>query len=71
MMNTEWDIISASELAELPMPSEEERLQSMIDRLLHAPSCVRFGDWKYDRVPSSLVTELLGYLHDRLREVGE
>lgn len=66
-----FETVTAKDLAEMPMPSEAEWVESMIDRLLHAPSCVRFGDWKYDKVHAALVMELLDYLHERLREVGK
>jgi hypothetical protein len=42
----------------------------MIGRLRAAPSVVNdFGEWKYDRVPAKLVSEILNYLQDRYDEV--
>ena len=56
--------IAASDLAIIEL--EDVRPGDLADRLDECESYVtKDGDWKYDRVPSDLVQDLLAYLRNR------
>lgn len=42
----------------------------LLERLLDCSSYVYAGDWKYDRVPSDLVQDLLCYLASNMEKDG-
>ena len=61
-----FETVTAAELADEPIQGFcAEDAKKLADRLINCPSCVTSdGDWKYDRVPSDLVQDILFFLRD-------
>ena len=67
-----FETVTAAELADEPIQGfGAEDAKKLADRLIDCQSCVTSdGDWKYDRVPSDLVQDILFFLRDIESRIG-
>ena len=68
----DFETVTAAELADEPIQGlDAEDAKKLADRLRDCQSYVTSdGDWKYDRVPSDLVQDILFFLRDIESRMG-